>query len=229
MKFKNEIIQILIAIILTALLFTSFSWIVIHYQNPNESVKEALSIAVSFMGVLATVFAALIAVLLFNDWREQHKASFYVIECQKILNEYKAFITISQKLKANENNFRKFIYLENGEIRPASLMNTKQKEHVQTLTTEAIVLRNNLYEVFENINNLIQVLNLLLQDDSLISATDIFMKGSSKNFFPLFDYTHSKDYPYEMFKILEDVNSKLSEVIKSSKGFISEIKKIGNI
>lgn len=72
MKFKKEVFQILIAIFLTALLFTSFSWIVIHYQEPTDSVKEALSIAVSFMSVLATIFAALIAVLLFNDWREQH-------------------------------------------------------------------------------------------------------------------------------------------------------------
>lgn len=72
MKFKKEIFQILIAILIVAGLFTSFSWICIHYQNPSDSAKETLSIAVSFMGVLATIFAALIAVLLFNDWREQH-------------------------------------------------------------------------------------------------------------------------------------------------------------
>jgi hypothetical protein len=72
MKFKKEIFQILIAIILVTGLFTSFSWICIHYQNPSESAKETLSIAVSFMGVLGTIFAALIAVLLFNDWKEQH-------------------------------------------------------------------------------------------------------------------------------------------------------------
>ncbi|MGR3977597.1 hypothetical protein FW754_07920 [Acinetobacter sp. 1207_04] len=72
MKFKKEIFQILIAIILVTGLFTSFSWICIHYQNPSESAKETLSIAVSFMGVLGTIFAALIAVLLFNDWKDQH-------------------------------------------------------------------------------------------------------------------------------------------------------------
>ncbi|WP_353161971.1 hypothetical protein [Acinetobacter guillouiae] len=72
MKFKKEIFQILIAVLIVAGLFTSFSWICIHYQNPSDSAKETLSIAVSFMGVLATIFAALIAVLLFNDWREQH-------------------------------------------------------------------------------------------------------------------------------------------------------------
>ena len=72
MKFKKEIFQILIAMIIAAGLFTSFSWICIHYQNPSESAKDTLSIAVSFMGVLGTIFAALIAVLLFNDWKDQH-------------------------------------------------------------------------------------------------------------------------------------------------------------
>lgn len=71
MKFRILIFQILIVIILIALLFTSLSWILIHYQNPTDSVKEALTISVSFMGVLATVFAAFIALLVFKGWKDQ--------------------------------------------------------------------------------------------------------------------------------------------------------------
>ncbi|WP_335991442.1 hypothetical protein [Acinetobacter bereziniae] len=75
MKFRIVIFQILIVIILIALIFTSFSWILIHYQNPTDSVKEALTISVSFMGVLGTIFAAFIALLVFKGWRitEDHK------------------------------------------------------------------------------------------------------------------------------------------------------------
>ena len=72
MKFKKEIFQMLIAIVLATGLFTTFSWIGIHYQNPAELVKENLSIAISFMAILGTIFAALIAILLFNDWKDQH-------------------------------------------------------------------------------------------------------------------------------------------------------------
>ncbi|MFW1970628.1 hypothetical protein [Acinetobacter bereziniae] len=231
MKFKKEIFQILAAIVLVAALFTSFSWICIHYQNPAESVKETLGIAVSFMGVLATIVAALIAVLLFNDWREQHKASFYVVECQKILNEYKAFINISQKLKKNENDFKKIIYPypNSNKILVASFMNSEEKEAIRNITDEAIRLRNEMYQIFENLNNLVQVLDLLLQDKQLTSATDIFLKSTARNFLPLFDFKKVKNQPYQMLKTLQIVNPKLSEVIESSKGFISEIKKIGNI
>lgn len=91
MKFKKEIFQILIAIIIVAGLFTSFSWICIHYQNPSESAKDTLSIAVSFMGVLATIFAALIAVLLFNDWREQHNKNIESQLCLKVFDYIQEF------------------------------------------------------------------------------------------------------------------------------------------
>lgn len=69
MKFKIEIFQILSAAILITVLFMAFTWICIHYQKPEESFKEAISLTVSFMGVIATVVAALIAVLMFNDWK----------------------------------------------------------------------------------------------------------------------------------------------------------------
>lgn len=72
MKFKIEIFQILIASILLSGLFMAFIWICIHYELPSESFKEAISITVSFMSVIATIDAALIAVLLFNDWKVQH-------------------------------------------------------------------------------------------------------------------------------------------------------------
>lgn len=71
MKFRIVIFQMLIAIILVAVIFTNFSWILIHYQSPTDSVKEALTISVSFMGVLATVFAAFIAFLVFKGWKDQ--------------------------------------------------------------------------------------------------------------------------------------------------------------
>ena len=73
MKFKNEIIQILVAAFLMSVLFMAFSWICIHYQNTDESLKHSISLTVSFMSVIATLFAALIAVLLFNDWRDTER------------------------------------------------------------------------------------------------------------------------------------------------------------
>lgn len=97
MKFKKEIFQILIAIILVTGLFTLFSWICIHYQNPAESAKETLSIAVSFMGVLGTIFAALIAVLLFNDWKDQHNKQIinsFGLQVYESFSEFEKKLTI---------------------------------------------------------------------------------------------------------------------------------------
>lgn len=103
MKFKKEIFQIFSSAFFIVVLFLAVAWICIHYQNPQESLKEAISLTVSFMGVIATVIAALIAVLLFNDWKEQHNKqvqnnlSAQVFEAFSIFNrnvrEYSLYIT----------------------------------------------------------------------------------------------------------------------------------------
>lgn len=138
MKFKKEIFQILIAVLIVAGLFTSFSWICIHYQNPSDSAKETLSIAVSFMGVLATIFAALIAVLLFNDWREQHnkqvsnsiglknletfnefekkilELSSYMSDFENILDDYQYFVEFTDLYRdGNITSYQKILSKKN--------------------------------------------------------------------------------------------------------------------
>lgn len=51
-------------------------WIGFPAENPQESFKDALVVAVGLFGGLATFGAAVIAAHLFNDWRDQEKTIF---------------------------------------------------------------------------------------------------------------------------------------------------------
>ncbi|MDC5448439.1 hypothetical protein OHW84_11060 [Acinetobacter baumannii] len=72
MKFKLLIIQLCVIVFILAILFFSVTWIIIHIQQAKESFKEAMDLTIGFLGPVSTIFAAVVATYLFNDWKEQH-------------------------------------------------------------------------------------------------------------------------------------------------------------
>lgn len=74
----NEIERIVantIAITCIALLFLfAFTWIVFDFQGSSNSLRDTWGIVSSLFGGIATLVAAYIASLLFNDWRETQTA-----------------------------------------------------------------------------------------------------------------------------------------------------------
>lgn len=85
MKFKTEIFQILVAISISTILFLLGTWIAYYYYEfGNQSFKEAITITVSFLGPITTILAALVAVILFNDWREVHNKTIDAQLCMRI-------------------------------------------------------------------------------------------------------------------------------------------------
>lgn len=69
MKLKTYFFQVCIVVFLISTLFFFLSWVLIHFQNPANSLKEAISLTITLLGPLTTLAAAAIAVLLFTDWR----------------------------------------------------------------------------------------------------------------------------------------------------------------
>ncbi len=53
-------------------IFFFVTFILFLHNNINDALKEAWSVSVSFLSVLATLGAAIIAANLFNDWRTLH-------------------------------------------------------------------------------------------------------------------------------------------------------------
>ncbi|MFW2081014.1 hypothetical protein ACNPQK_08560 [Acinetobacter guillouiae] len=186
MKFKKEIFQILTAIILVAVVFTSFSWISIHYQNPAESAKETLSIAVSFMGVLATIFAALIAVLLFNDWRETER-----------FNIAKETLIVLIKLKSHiDTNYDKakfhlkaYKLKDLSEPPSASYISQRIEDAKNSITDKEnykSTLETLLAELFEKIN-----IYEAVSDEIIIKEQDKDFNFQSFMYFISMMYTHA--------------------------------------
>lgn len=100
----------------------SYYFILIDPDSNNHPLKEALSITASFFGGFATLTAAFIGSKLFNDWRHQHKASFYekyyydlrnsVFEVYKSYLNLKTFLLDEYNQEFNEAYFDKFYPLE---------------------------------------------------------------------------------------------------------------------
>ena len=86
MKFKLLIIQLCVIVFILAILFFSVTWINIHLQNRIDSFKEAMVLTISFLGPVSTIFAAIVATFLFNDWKEQHNKTVIANEAKTAFN-----------------------------------------------------------------------------------------------------------------------------------------------
>lgn len=108
MKFKILIFQLCVIVLLIAILFFSMTWIIIYWQNPQNSFKEAMSLTLSFLGPLSTIFAAIVATFLFNDWKEQHNMTIIAHEAKlafKLLSiERGALNDLKRLIDNNKNN-----------------------------------------------------------------------------------------------------------------------------
>ena len=72
MDIKNIVANTIAGTILTLLFLFAFTWIIFDFQGSANSLKDTWSIVSSLFGGIATLVAAYIAALLFNDWRDQH-------------------------------------------------------------------------------------------------------------------------------------------------------------
>ena len=82
-----------LALCFIGLLFTfAFTWIIFDFENSPNSLKETWTIISGLFSGFATLIAAYIASLLFNDWKVQHNKQILAFEAKKIHLELSGFM-----------------------------------------------------------------------------------------------------------------------------------------
>lgn len=95
MKVKEKIVNILSIIFIVTLFLMSFTFIIFHNTDSATALKDAWSTLGSFFGGVATLTTAYVALLLFNDWRDEKR---YLIEVGFIEDAISAIESIEDKL-----------------------------------------------------------------------------------------------------------------------------------
>lgn len=104
MKIKPIVFSISGAIIISLFFTLSLFWIFYEYSGSQNSTKDAISTLSGYFGGIATLWAAIIAAYLFNDWRK-------IKQYEIILNYVMLIKTNSQEYRKYINSIRKF-YIE---------------------------------------------------------------------------------------------------------------------
>lgn len=99
MDLKNLVPNIISVCILILLFLIAFTWIIFEFSNSSNSLKDSLSIVSSLFGGIATLAAAYVGSMLFNDWKEQHNKTVISSLSQDLL------ITISKDIELIVNIF----------------------------------------------------------------------------------------------------------------------------
>lgn len=100
MKIKPIVFSISGAIIISLFFTLSLFWIFYEYSGSQNSTKDAISTLSGYFGGIATLWAAIIAAYLFNDWRvvKQYEVILnYVLIIKKQIQELITFINTNRK------------------------------------------------------------------------------------------------------------------------------------
>ncbi|WP_180007734.1 hypothetical protein [Acinetobacter sp. YH16057] len=69
---KDSITKTITIIFISMLFLFAFTWIIFDFQGSSNSLKDTWAIVSSLFGGIATLAAAYIASLLFNDWKDEY-------------------------------------------------------------------------------------------------------------------------------------------------------------
>lgn len=109
MKIKDQVQTVfLICCVISIILFGFiYSLMVKDINNLAETVKESFSLTASFFGGIATLAAAYIATILFNDWKDQEKYKLHLkfiesisSDCIVLISELRKIAYPTAKIKA---------------------------------------------------------------------------------------------------------------------------------
>ena len=83
---KTSVAKTIAATFVILFFLLAFTWIIFDFQGSSSSLKDSWGVASSLFGGIATLVAAYIASLLFNDWKDQEKyriTSSLALDCLK--------------------------------------------------------------------------------------------------------------------------------------------------
>lgn len=140
MKLIIPVAQLCMIGVITFFLFFCFTWIVIYYQTPTTSFKDAMGLSLTFLGSVTTVLTAIFAAYLFTDWRK--------------VKQYEIILDYIMVIKKNVQDI--LTYINNNRV---TILNFKNQLIRQSLTYEEFQSLSN--RIFEFEINIVQKLNQL--------------------------------------------------------------------
>lgn len=200
-----------------------------HQPHPFLSpLKDAISTTGDYFGGIAALAAAYIASLLFTDWRNPHKATFYTNECKTIINYYKELLTNKRKLAILESHVMELIYSKNGlkKINP-NILNKDVRIQLDELNNEIVSEVKTLFSLITKISSELSMLTSLTEDHEYLIEC-INLQTSLTNSYKKIINCNAVNQPYEIFNILQEAN-KNNYLFVQGTTLIWKIKNLGEV
>lgn len=146
LELKNFLISICGWISLLSVVFYIVVFKILIDEKIESSIKETLTLTLSFLSALATIGAAIIAARIFQSWKTQHS----YIEQSKLLVQMVQTVDalLSALVEARQNDNLKSIFLGqnfNVPMNEAFKMQIKQAALLDTFISELSSLENQIY------------------------------------------------------------------------------------
>lgn len=230
MKIKNisqTIIFICCLVVIPVFCFSFFLYSKADLKY-YEILDKSFTATFGFFGGAATLAAAYIASLLFNDWRKPHKATFYSNECKNVINCYKDLLINKRKLSILESQVKELIYSNNGlkKINP-NFLSKEAKVQLTVLNNE---IEKEIEALFTSLTKMVAELSMLssLTEDHEYLIECISLQISLTKSYKEILYCNNIDQPYEIFDKLQEAN-KNNYLFIQGKTLISKIKILGEV
>lgn len=145
----KNIVANTIAITCVGLLFLfAFTWIIFNFQGSATSLKDTWSIVSSLFGGIATLAAAYIASILFNDWRVQENEIFKRDLAHAIYNDMGTLL--SMLLVKHEKHDINEIQIQFQKINHSLLLYSKKELKIKRLIIDFGVIYTKQIGIYEN-------------------------------------------------------------------------------
>ncbi|WP_391485648.1 hypothetical protein [Acinetobacter pittii] len=136
---------------------------------------DSISAFGSILSAIATIYATYIAVKLYIDWKDPHKASFYVNECKNVLDVYKQLNLCQRNLSLLEFELMNLISTNNGlDIRDISDFSEEELKKLETLNNLVDMGIDSIYTKIDELQAEVIMLSALTEDpDFLIQSINL--------------------------------------------------------
>lgn len=165
---KIKIIDVFGAVSSLAVIFFFFTLWLFSYNSIDQPLKEAWTSTISFLSVLATLGTAIIATLLFNDWRDEKNFELENNLLTNILMDLRPIYVELIQIRSDSQNL--------GKINDFFIMKTTYIERNRLDIFKAIIILYPNIKIYSDITNDKTLIELYEKFDKYCICTDDFFK-----------------------------------------------------
>ncbi|EXB72914.1 hypothetical protein [Acinetobacter sp. 230853] len=165
---KVKIIDVFGAVSSLAVIFFFFTLWLFSYNSIDQPLKEAWTSTISFLSVLATLGTAIIATLLFNDWRDEKNFELENNLLTNILMDLRPIYVELIQIRSDSQNL--------GKINDFFIMKTTYIERNRLDIFKAIIILYPNIKIYSDITNDKTLIELYEKFDKYCICTDDFFK-----------------------------------------------------